>query len=301
MGKGHVAAFLVGSAATAAQAAVGDLYVAGSSGGIYRITQAGVVSVFSTATTYPMGMAEDGQGRLYAYDGNTGNVLRFDDQGSASVYAHSTLPLYSMGFDPQGNLYGLKRFGTAQVLKITPDGTASVFATLANEARYLAVSPTGSVYYDAANDGTQSVYRLDSTGKATNTGAFAYPSAAGPMAFDSAGTLFYASGNNVYEYDPKFNQSYSYYSDGSTTGALSGLTTDASGAIYSVNFASGSVDRFGMSTTQKHYASINDFPTAIVIQTVVPEPGLIGAVGVAAVALSGRRRRSFAGGGRTTV
>ena len=152
-----------------------------SSPQILKITPGGAISVFATLTYGSTGLAIDSIGNLYAVGGdrlikipagggpgssyvtlpsNNNYGLAFDSFGYLYVSDLGTTNLLKippgggsyttfgtliagtdgLAFDSSGNLYAAHLFADA-ISVITPDGTASVFATGLSGPRYLVVKP----------------------------------------------------------------------------------------------------------------------------------------------------------------
>jgi hypothetical protein len=151
-----IAACLVSSRA---HSAPGDLYVAEATGGghVYKFTSAGDKSTFASGIFQPVALTFDRAGNLFVGNsGASGCIPEVDCPPKAST-----------------------------IIKITPDGTQSTFATLQSSqllgvafdgAGNLFVS-TGNSIVKIASDGTQSTFASQLHG-------------AWPMAFDTAGNLF---------------------------------------------------------------------------------------------------------------
>ena len=121
----------------------GNLYVARSNGEIHKMTSSGTVSLFATLPpgSDPIGLAFDGIGNLYAADGNSEKINRITPGGAVSLLA--TLPFsaqpWGLAFGTTGILYATDLSG--EVHKIAPNGTVSLFASVAAESfLYLAVT-----------------------------------------------------------------------------------------------------------------------------------------------------------------
>ena len=146
-------------ASSRAHCAPGDLYVAEATGGghIYKFTSAGNRSTFASGIYQPVALAFDRAANLFV--GNSG--------------ATGCIPEIECPPKP------------STILKITPDGTQSTFATLqASQLLGVAFDGAGNLFVSTgdsivkiAPDGTQSTFASQLQG-------------AWPMVFDTSGNLF---------------------------------------------------------------------------------------------------------------
>ncbi len=164
-----------------------------ASGYIYKFTPDGVRSTFGDAGyhSYPESLALDGLGNLYAAcskkSHSFGNVSKFSPSGHRSTFANWLDYPDAVACDSANNVYVSV---SGAILKITPDGSQSVFANVG--AAGLAFDWAGNLYTSGGNtirritpDGTSSVWSVSPTldrGKG--------------MAFDSAGYLYVADWGN---------------------------------------------------------------------------------------------------------
>jgi sugar lactone lactonase YvrE len=108
------------------------LYVADDlSDTISEITPTGAVSTFATGVHYPIGLASDSAGNLYA---NSGAVIdKITPGGTVSTFATGLYSPNGLAFDGSGNLYVANSAGggpgQGTISEITPTGTVSTFAT----------------------------------------------------------------------------------------------------------------------------------------------------------------------------
>lgn len=121
----------------------GDLFVSDQYGGnIYKFTTGGSRSTFASGLKYPTGLAFDSAGNLFASQGSTtypngsGSITKFMLNGGSVTFpsgALGNLP-YGLAFDSAGNLF----LASADILKFTPDGTQSIFASGMDSPQFLA-------------------------------------------------------------------------------------------------------------------------------------------------------------------
>ena len=176
---------------------VGNLYVANAGDNtIAKITPGGVSSVFAnTGLFYPAGLAFDSAGNLYVANANNNNINKFSSTGTnLGVFASSGggAPA-GLAFDSAGNLYVANQTGA--IVKITTNGTGSVFANIGATPFGLAFDTTGNLYvtYNQLN----TIEKFSPTG--TDLGVFA-SNLNGPAFIairpDSATTLRIAQSGN---------------------------------------------------------------------------------------------------------
>jgi sugar lactone lactonase YvrE len=130
-------------------------------------------------------------GDLYVADGaGVGHIYKFDATGHKSTFASGFLQPVALAFDRAGNLFvGNSGAGTlpvpSTVIKITPDGTESLFATLqSSQLLGMAFDGAGNLFVSEdsdilkiAPDGTKSTFASIMDG-------------VGPLAFDELGNLY---------------------------------------------------------------------------------------------------------------
>jgi hypothetical protein len=168
--------------------AVGNVYVL-SFGGRYSSTIFKFVpsvsrSVFGTVPGEGFGLAIDGAGNLYAADSGSDTVdatiYKFAPDGTRTVFvgpsafADETFPV-GLAFDSSGNLFVSTEGdpGSDTILKFTPTGTESTFATGLTQPRGLAFDAAGNLFVAetlAAPNGDILKFTPDGTGTVFATG-----------------------------------------------------------------------------------------------------------------------------------
>jgi sugar lactone lactonase YvrE len=144
-GTVSIYATLSGGTTGLALDSIGNLYALGGGNGnaVQKIPAGGgPASIYATLPgPNNYGLAFDSSGYLYASDLTNANLFKIPP-GGGSYTTFGTLIAGSDGlvFDDNGNLYAANPYADA-ISVITPDGTASVFASGLNTPRYLAFQP----------------------------------------------------------------------------------------------------------------------------------------------------------------
>lgn len=176
--------------------AAGNLYVtlSGSRGqkvpvSVYKISLRGILSPFVHDIINPTGMAINPDGEVYISSRFNGQVYRVTEEGTSSVFARNLGIATGIAFDPQGNLYVGDREGT--IYRLNPQGTATVFATLAPSvaAFHLAFDSQGNLYVtNPSMSGYDAIHRFTPEGEMqTFVGELGRPQG---LAFDHQDNLY---------------------------------------------------------------------------------------------------------------
>jgi sugar lactone lactonase YvrE len=125
---------------------------------IYKITPGGVLSTFGSLPSQSFGLAFDRAGNLFAADFSGPTIYRFTADGARSVFAGPSAfhpdccgPL-DLAFDRFGNLFASESAGTGfpngldRILKFTPDGVETEFATQLYAPRGLTFDRSGNLF-----------------------------------------------------------------------------------------------------------------------------------------------------------
>ena len=112
----------------------GNLYVANTQNGtIEKFTSGGVGSLYAntlSTTDAPARLAFDAAGNLFVADFTGGNIEKITTAGVASIFATAGLVRPNgLAFDSSGNLYASNASPTNTVVKFTPAGVESPFAS----------------------------------------------------------------------------------------------------------------------------------------------------------------------------
>jgi sugar lactone lactonase YvrE len=124
---------------------------------IYKFTPGGVQSTFGSVPGQGFGLAFDSAGNLFVtinalYGVDPAEIWKFAPDGTSSVFATNTDCVCAWGdlaFDRFGNLFNSTDSATPtadKILKFTPDGEESDFATGFTEPRGLAFNRGGNLF-----------------------------------------------------------------------------------------------------------------------------------------------------------
>ena len=163
--------------------------------------------------------------------------------------------------DGDGNIFvadygvALNNSNGTQVLKITPDGTVSVFATGFTGASGNTFGPDGALYQ--SNIAVSRIDRIAQDGSVTPfaTGA---QGVAGPvgLAFDSEGNLFVSNcGNSTMLKLSPDGTSGNVFSNSNLLSCPNGLTIDDDDNLYAANFNNGNIIQLTPDGTASVFAS----------------------------------------------
>jgi sugar lactone lactonase YvrE len=130
---------------------------------IYKFTPGGAGSTFGSIPGQGFGLAFDSIGNLFAADAWFRTIYKFDPNGTRSVFVDSSAFTPGFGpvglaFDRFGNLFVSVESGIPPVqngdsiLKFTPEGVGSPFATGLNYPRGLAFDRSGNLFVAEVNE-----------------------------------------------------------------------------------------------------------------------------------------------------
>jgi sugar lactone lactonase YvrE len=145
----------------------------------------------STGLDYPVGLAFDSAGNLYASSFRNNTIEKFTPGGVGSVFASTGLNgPYGLAVDAAGNLYVANTLNDT-IEKFTPGGVGSVFASSGlNHPVGLAFDAAGNLY--AANSHADTIEKFTPGGVGS---VFASTGVNTPygLAIDSAGNVYVAN------------------------------------------------------------------------------------------------------------
>ena len=143
---------------------------------IYKFTPAGVQSTFGSIPGQGFGLAFDSADNLFAADGFDRTIYKFAPDGTRSVFVDPSgfTPLSGPGglaFDRFGNLFVSTESGEQEpdsILKFSPDGVGSPFATDLTEPRGLAFDRGGNLFVaEILQDGPGDILKFTPNGVGT--------------------------------------------------------------------------------------------------------------------------------------
>lgn len=97
------------------------------SGTIHKFTSDGARRIVASGLIYPIGLAADNEGNLFAAD-STGTIYKFTPDGTRSTFASGLNNPFALAFDSAGNLFEADE-GSGTIYEFAPDGTRSTFAS----------------------------------------------------------------------------------------------------------------------------------------------------------------------------
>jgi len=115
-------------------------------GGIYKIAPDGSIRTFISVFD-PVGLAIDGTGNLYVSQPAVGGITKIAPDGAQTLIVSGLGELRGLAFNFDGDLFAASPFfppdgdGHNVIYKITPDGSASIFAVGLNAPQFVAVEP----------------------------------------------------------------------------------------------------------------------------------------------------------------
>ncbi len=196
----------------------------------FRLDRSGMKSYLAVSTAlcagFVMLLSFSAQGQNLFAGGV--DIYEFTSGGTRSTFA-SGVNCLSIAFDPAGNLYAALPYGStgngfASVIRITPTGVQSVFASDLYQASCLAIDNAGDLFvgdighiYEFTPGGTRSTFASGLSPRA--------------LAFDSAGNLFEADGSTyLYEFAPDGTRST--FPTGPYQAIYDGLAFDKGGNLF---------------------------------------------------------------------
>ncbi len=176
----------------------GNIFASSYSGrSIYKIDSAGSASIYSTNHFNPEGIALTSDGTMYVV-ATYSNIMRRVAAGGGAAQVFANLPnAYNIGAvtGSDGNIYvgGNNGGSTSTILKITPGGAISTFATIP-------MSGVNGVVFDAYGNlyaaVCQNIYKVSPTGAVSRINLDKQLTCAWGLAFDSSGALYVTDVDN---------------------------------------------------------------------------------------------------------
>ncbi len=172
------------------------------------------VAILAMGTLTANGASGDLFASIDAGPGN-GSIYQYTPTGVQTTFASGLSHPRGLAFDSAGNVFVATSFCQAvchnTILKITPDGTQTVFATLAGFfAEGVAIDRSDNVFVVLTNPGLfrftiAIIYKFTPDGRRVAFGILPGPGVEGfGLAFDSAGNLFAADAvqSTIYKFAP---------------------------------------------------------------------------------------------------
>jgi hypothetical protein len=264
----------------AASGQVQNLFVSSLQNDIFEITPGGTVSTFVNSITDPSQMAFNSSGDLFVE--SEGSIVEITPGGVKSTFATGVSYFYGgMAFNAAGDLFVADETGT--ITEITPTGAKSTFTSGLDDPRGLAFSGQGLLYV-----GTQTnIMVLNNIGTASTFAAVS--GGINSLAFNSTGDLFAENGTNIIEFTPNGKAESTFASISSYAGQMA--FNSAGNLFVAANSNTGGyVLEFAPNGAESTFASILGQTDGLAFQP-VPEPSVLGLLGVGAVALFARARK----------
>lgn len=171
---------------------------------IVEFATGGTSTTFSTSVSYPTMLAFDRAGNLYCSSEVYGNIYKFANtdgvlSSSPTIFASGLRVPEGLAFDDDGDLFVVS-FGSASIVRITPDGTQTTFASGLRRPIGIAIDTSQNVY--VSDQGADSIYKYTPDG-AQSTFATGIPGPVG-ITFTRAGNLLVADepSGNVFQITP---------------------------------------------------------------------------------------------------
>lgn len=215
-----------------AQGATGDLYVAEPTGGghIYKFTPAGNKSTFVSGIYQPIALAFDRAGNLFV--GNSGARGCIPEQECPpqpstliKILPDGTQSVFAtiqshelLGLAFDGAGNLFVSTGTS-ILKIAPNGAQSIFAAPVQGVWPLAFDRSGNLYAGVNPIGSSSIVKFAPDGSSSTFVTFPPPnSSVVALAFDARGNLFATRGGAILKVSP--DGTWTTFASGGFKGAL---------------------------------------------------------------------------------
>jgi DNA-binding beta-propeller fold protein YncE len=186
----------------------GDLFVLDGTGPIWKFTPTGTLSAFAGSFAgVASGLATDFDGNVYVSNGQNGgkSISAYDPAGEVLSRPGLLGGLLNMpqgmAFDAAGNLF-VANAGDNTIVKITPSGVQSVFASGFTKVSGLAIDSSGNLL--VADEFTNGIVVVSPGGVETVNGGFVLEAL--NLAINASGDVFVDGGSpGIFEVDPYTN------------------------------------------------------------------------------------------------
>jgi sugar lactone lactonase YvrE len=261
--------------------APGDLYVADSnSASIFRYTADGNRSTFASGLVQPVaGLAFDRDGNVFVADTGGASILKIDRAGNVTTFATTNFVMYDLAFDGSENLFVSK---SSEIVKFSPDGIQSTFASGVEGVWPLAFDKAGNLYAGLCTIGPGEIVRFAPDGTRSTFVAFSGPGeCTTALAFDTAGNLFAKRGLAILKIAPD-GSSMTTFATGDFHSNC--LAFDAEGNLFAglnaFNSSEPAIVKFAPDGTQSTFAPGLLTPTALAFEPVTEKLRNISARGL---------------------
>ena len=271
--------------ATRAYCGPGDLYVAGE-GNIYKFTPSGNKSTLASGLYQPTALAFDRAGNLFV--GNSGAGSPAQPATIIKITPDGTQSTFATLNNPQ--LLGLAFDGAGNlfvsngisIVKISPSGTQSTFASQLQGAWPMAFDRSGNLYVGVNPTGSSSILKYAADGTSTTFATFSAGSTIVALAFSSRGDLFVRRASSILKIKPDGTQTTFTTNDR----FFYPLAFDASGVLFAglnaYNSTEPAILEFNSSGVAKTFAFGPLSPTALAFEPITEKLRNISARGLVA-------------------
>jgi sugar lactone lactonase YvrE len=257
-------------------------------GNIYAFTPDGTQRTFASGLVHPTALAFNGAGDLFVAANDPGTIYKFTPDGVRSTFASGLSDPQGLAFDNAGNLYEADWI-SGTIYRFTPAGVKSSFASGLVAPTGLAFNSAGDLFVAEQNGGMPGGNEITKITLGGVKSVFADTLGYG-LAFDSAGNLFEAEwvSGNINEFTP----------DGVRSTFASGLrfpwglAFNSADELFVSDMARWQIYKFSPDGTESTFASGSGYGFDGLAFQIVPEPSVLGLMGVGVIGLLIRRKQS---------
>ena len=257
-------------------------------GNVYQFTPTGTQNTFASGLAHPTALTFDAFGNLFVADSGSGTIFTFTQGGVKTTFASGLSNPQGLAFDRNGNLYE-SDWNSGIIYRFSPLGVKSTFVSGMVAPSGLAFDSHGNLFVEEQNGGMAGGNDIKEITPAGMSSVFAGTLGSG-LAFNSAGDLFEAewSTGSLNEFTP----------DGDKSVFASGLrfpwgvAMDANDELYVSDLATWQIYRFSQDGKHSIFASGTGYGFDGLAIKPVPEPSVLGLLGLFSVALLALRTRT---------